>query len=188
MFRKRASRFLITVILALAVTSVGWGKARAGSHDVTPPPPPPPAADSGGSSPPTNVGVVRNGPVGAAVSFRVDGTDEQQFYTNDGKKLLGIAPDDLKNFASAPKGTSMELVADDGSIITLAYQGGGVFTGKYKGGDFGFSRPELAGQTQCSASALALAQARVSALQAQGRTQELAVARTVLAALQAACP
>ena len=131
---------------------------------------------------------VRNGAVSFVVSFRIENTGEEQLYTRKGKKLLGIAPDDLRNFASAPVGVSIKLRAESGKKIILTYQGNGEFTGIYSNKyEFGFGRPELANAVPCDPDVLAFAKERVAVLKAESRDVEEAIAAAVLKALKKVC-
>lgn len=135
--------------------------------------------------PPPESGVRNGGGPGSLVSYNITATGEEQYYTNAGQKLAGIAFDDLKIFASAPAGTSISFTATDGQIITLTYQGNGLFTGSYNGGTFSFTRSDVETYSQCSASALVLAQSRVNALLSG---MEKSIAQSILSAVAAACP
>ena len=134
--------------------------------------------------PPPESGVRNGGGPGSLVSYNITATGEEQYYTNDGKKLAGIAVDDLKIFASAPVGTTISFTAADGKIMTLAYQSNGLFTGTYNDGVFSFTQSDLVTYTQCSSSALALAQSRVNALPTG---MEKSIAQSILNAVDAAC-
>jgi hypothetical protein len=135
--------------------------------------------------PPPESGVRNGGGPGSLVAYNITETGEEQYYTNDGQKLAGIAFDDLKIFASAPAGTTISFTAADGKIITLAYQSNGLFTGTYNGGVFSFTQSDVETYTQCSLSALALAQSRVNALLTG---IEKSIAQAILNAVDAACP
>ena len=135
--------------------------------------------------PPPESGVRNGGGPGSLAAYNITETGEEQYYTNDGQKLAGIAFDDLKIFASAPAGTTISFTAADGKIITLAYQSNGLFTGTYNGGVFSFTQSDVETYTQCGLSALALAQSRVNALLTG---MEKSIAQAILNAVDAACP
>jgi hypothetical protein len=101
-----------------------------------------------------------------------------------GYKLVTLAKDDLIDFASARVGTTIKFPSvDNRGTVTLTYNGNGKYSGTYLGATFSFTRSDLANIAPADAGCLCLAQARVSALQIQGRTYELNVAKAVLEGL-----
>lgn len=101
-----------------------------------------------------------------------------------GFKLFEMAKDDLMDFASAPVGTTIKFQAlENRGPVALTYNGAGKYTIGYWGSTFTFTREDMAGIPTGDKACLELAKLRVPALQAQGRTDELNIARAVLGAI-----
>lgn len=101
-----------------------------------------------------------------------------------GFKLIGLAKDDLMDFASAPVGTTIEFPSEGNrGTVALTYNGAGKHTVGYWGSTFSFTRDDMAGIPLGDPVCLALAQKRVPALRTLGRTDELIVAQAVPGAI-----
>lgn len=112
-------------------------------------------------------------------------TGDQEVYVWDAKaeigyKVANLTSDDLLNFASAPKGTTIQFAAlYNRGTVSLTYQGDGRYFGAYQGANFYFERGAAKGIAVGDWNCWELAGNRVKELTKLGRTDELAVAQAV---------
>jgi hypothetical protein len=121
----------------------------------------------------------------AVVTFQSEEGEEQLYvwsgYYESAFLLVSLAPDDVYDLAGTPLGTQIQFAVEGNlGTVTLTNLGNGDFAGTYNGLPFAFHQEAALSAQYDGGWPQALAEARVPALQALGRTQEAAIAQAVL--------